>query len=51
MPVSSAPGWSADGKQMAVLAADVLSGTDSVVVATADGSGSRVIASRKEPRM
>jgi Tol biopolymer transport system component len=51
VPVSSAPGWSTDGKQMAVLAADVLSGTDSLVVAAADGSGSRVIASRKEPRM
>ena len=36
---------------MALLTADVLSGTDSVVVAGPDGSEPRVIASRKEPQM
>jgi Tol biopolymer transport system component len=45
---SSAPGWSPDGRQMAFLTSTT--GANHVVVAEADGSRPRVIATRKLPQ-
>ena len=48
--VWSAPGWSPDGRQMAFLTQNALATEHSVVVAEADGSRPRAIATRKLPQ-
>jgi serine/threonine protein kinase/Tol biopolymer transport system component len=47
--VSSSVGWSSDGKQMAFLRTGLAAGTTMLMVAAADGTGERVVATRGLP--